>query len=323
MININKNMMLANPYSYESMRDMENKMCWHMNDLCNLRCEYCFFDYYNKENPLVGKYSPEEIYQKFKETRKNWYLFLSGGEPLLYPNFNKLVNLLRQDHGIQISTNLSNNKVKSFAEEVGPENICLINASLHIPEKNKNSLKKFIQNYHILREKGFEIMVSYVTYPPLLPTLKEDFKKLKEEGISNLHPITFQGVYNKKIYPKEYTINELKLIDSLSLEPFERLITKDETYFKGLECRAGRDYFYMELDGEVYNCATIRKSHGNLFEGTFKPRNCTINCPADKCNDSSQGITSLVRKPNLPPLNENNFFIKQFNFFKNKIAKIG
>lgn len=321
MIAINKDMTFENPYSYFTMSKMENKLCWHMNDLCNLRCEYCFFDYYTKENPLVGRLNPKEIYAAFKNTGKNWHLFLGGGEPLLYPRFNELINLLQQDHGIQISTNLFNKNVKSFANEVEPVNIYVINASLHVSEKNDTRMNKFIDNYHLLKKKGFEIMVSYVTYPPLFNRIKDDFKRLKKEGIEQVHPLTFQGQYKGKTYPGNYTKKEMEIIRELTLEPMELLVTTGKMNFKNKLCKAGKNYFYMETDGEVYKCASVRESCGNLFDNTFKPNESSLKCPVNQCMDSCLGITSLEKMPPIPKLKKESAFEKQLNRFKNILFK--
>jgi MoaA/NifB/PqqE/SkfB family radical SAM enzyme len=286
-----------------------------MNDLCNLRCEYCFFDYYTKENPLVGRLSPQEIYEAVQKTGRNWHFFLGGGEPLLYPKFNELINLLQQDHGIQISTNLFNKNVKAFAEEVEPINIYVINASLHIDTKNESRLKKFIDNYHLLKNKGFEIMVSYVTYPPLFSRMKEDFHHLKEEGVEQVHPLTFQGEYLGKMYPESYTRDQIEMIRELTLEPMELLLTTNNMNFQNQSCKAGKHYFYMETDGEVYKCASVRDSCGNLFDGTFKPMEQNLICPKAKCMDSCLGITSLEKMPKLPSLKKQNFVQKGFEVF--------
>jgi MoaA/NifB/PqqE/SkfB family radical SAM enzyme len=323
MIKVNKNMKVENPYTFEGLYSMEYKMCWHMNDLCNLRCEYCFFDYFTKENPLVGRLNPQEIYEAFKKTGKNWHLFLSGGEPMLYPRFNELINLLQQDHGIQISTNLFNKNVKSFAEEVYPVNINVINAALHIDTKTDTTLKKFIDNYHLLESKGFPMMVSYVTYPPLFNRIKQDFDLLKKEGITKVHALTFQGEYEGKMYPGSYTKEQIEIIKELSLDQNELFLTNNKMNFKGKMCHAGMKYFYMEIDGEVYQCVTVRKSSGNLFDGTFKPNEKPVCCPASHCQDSWMGRSSLLEKLDFDEDGKDqNIFMRKIEKIKNAYFKI-
>jgi MoaA/NifB/PqqE/SkfB family radical SAM enzyme len=301
---ITKDIITNESYMFEELREMQYKMVWHINELCNLRCAYCFYDYFTKESEVVGKYTPEQINDAFLRTERNWHLFISGGETMLYPRFNELITLLQKNNSITISSNLSNKNVERFAEEVSPYNFYNICASFHYSELTDSGREKFINNYHLLREKKFPIIVTYVVYPPSIEKIEEDFKFLKSHGIKNVHPISFRGVYNGMLYPKSYTNEEKQIIKNLALDEFELFSALDGMNFYGRSCKAGMDYFHMEIDGEVYNCGTIRESRGNLFKGTFKPNNSPIVCSAATCSDYCFGISSLVEKPETPKLVE-------------------
>ncbi|MBI2968682.1 MAG: hypothetical protein HYY40_12850 [Bacteroidetes bacterium] len=253
-----------------------------------------------KDPPEVGQLTPAQIKAAFDKTGKKWALFIGGGEPLLYPDFIKLVNTLKINHAIQISTNLFNKNVREFAERVTPENIININASVHILHHSSGSLAKFIQNYHLYMDKGFDITVSYVTYPPLFKRMKEDFAYLKSQGIKTIIPLTFQGFFEGKKYPGSYTSDQVKMILENVHEPLELLITLDRMKFYNRMCRAGSGYFFMDYRGDVWRCATIKESCGNLFNGTFSSRPGPAACPVDQCNDACFGIISQVEEP-FPP----------------------
>jgi len=290
------------PFSYSPMREMDGKICWHINDLCNFKCKYCFFPYFTEENPDAGRLSPEQIVEAFNKTGRKWHLYIAGGEPMLYPNFAELISLLKPHHPVQISTNLYNKKVKEFVERVTPDNVIMINGSLHITHHNKTSLAEFIKNYHLFLEKGFNIVVTYVTYPPLFERMEKDFEYMRSQGIQRIHPLTFQGMYEGKKYPGSYTKEQIKLIHDLSIDKREIFVTSNKLNFKNRLCRAGKDYFYMEINGEVYKCGTIRESCGNLFDGTFNPAEHPMTCPMTHCNDSGLGVSSLVKEPEMPKL---------------------
>lgn len=306
-------------FLFSRMRSMENRMVWHINDYCNFGCSYCFFPKFTEENPEVGRFSPQQIYDAFEATGRIWHLFIAGGEPLLYPNFIELVNLLKTKHPIQISTNLYNKNVKAFSEEVSPDNIIVINASLHLPHHNDKSLKKFLENYHVLKAKGFEILVSYVTYPPLFDRIKDDFQYLQDQGVDYLLPITFKGEYEGKQYPGSYTKDQTRIISELYQEQLELRLMLDQMNFNGQMCTAGKNYFQMELDGEVSRCCTIKESYGNLFQGTFvpdtKPRPCTSNI----CHDHCHGLMSLVEEPEILFLSDPTFLEKGIDRFQETI----
>ncbi|MBI2968684.1 MAG: radical SAM protein [Bacteroidetes bacterium] len=285
-------------------------MLWHINDLCNFGCVYCFFPKVEKEHPEVGRFTPQQIYEAFQKTGRNWHLFISGGEPLLYPDFIELVNLLKTNHPIQISTNLYNKNVKEFAERVSPENIIVINASLHILHHNSKSLQKFISNYHLFLNKGFDIIVSYVTYPPLFKRIKDDFLFLKNEGVQYVLPCTYNGTFEGKKYPGSYTREQMRIIREIYQEPLELLVVMDKMHFYNKLCRAGKDYFFMDLKGEVFRCCTIWDSYGNLYQGTFKPDTSAKPCTSHICHDHCHGMMSLIEEPQPPEeeFYENGFF---------------
>jgi MoaA/NifB/PqqE/SkfB family radical SAM enzyme len=281
-------------------------MVWHINEYCNFGCSYCFFDKFKQENPAVGRLSPKEIQQAFENTGRKWHLFITGGEPLLYPKFNELVNLLKPDHPIQISTNLYHKNVKAFAEEVSPENIITINVSLHIMHHSDSSLKQLLKNYHLLREKGFEILISYVTYPKLFHRIEQDFEFLKKEGVEYIIPLTYCGEYEGKRYPGNYTWDQARIIERIYQEPLELLVMMEQMKWQGQKCSAGKDYFHMNLNGDVSRCCTIQdKGHGNIYDGTFHANDISKPCPVGTCMDHCQGIMSVEPRPEpvrIPPM---------------------
>ncbi len=282
-------------------KSCENKICWQINNLCNFKCEYCFFPYYDEENPDVAKYSHKEILKAFDDTGRKWNIFISGGEPLLYPNFSELVNTVGPHHPIQISSNLYNKYVKEFANTVDPSNISVINASLHIGHHSEKSVLQFLRNYHLFLEKGFKIIVSYVTFPPLFSRIKDDFRFLKEQGVKQVVPLTYFGVHEGKPYPGSYTRDQVEILfDLTKTYPLERLNFLNKMEFKNKRCTAGQNFFFMNIQGDVSSCGTIGKPMGNLFEGTFKPNTSPMICTADNCNDNWLGILSLVDEPEIP-----------------------
>jgi MoaA/NifB/PqqE/SkfB family radical SAM enzyme len=293
---------------YKLFRQYENRIGWHINDLCNFQCEYCFSATYEKEDPNVGRYSPGQILESLNNTGRRWHIFIGGGEPLLYPDFNKLVNTISPFHPMQISTNLSNKNAIAFANEVAPEGITLLNASLHIGHHSEKSLARFIENYHLCVEKGFNIVVSYVAYPPLFKKIEDDFIFMRAKGIKQIIPKSYYGTFEGKEYPQAYTPEQLEIIHTLrSLSPNERLNGLKKMKFKNKQCNAGKNFFYMNVKGDLFNCGTLMKPHGNLFEGTFKPDDGPIRCPAEVCNDNCLGMLSLVDQPKMENLRKKTF----------------
>ena len=127
---------------------------WQINQRCNFNCPYCFRrlpdDDGKNENPDCGKYSPEHIARKFDQTDSVWRIYMTGGEPLLYPHFVELAKALTRRHYIAISTNLSTANAYDLAEAVETERLTSIKANLHIlqrentPDGPKDFFRKFL-----------------------------------------------------------------------------------------------------------------------------------------------------------------------------------
>lgn len=123
-------------------KDSKIEICFVINDICNLKCEYC--DFYNTVN-----YDVTKIWDKINELtayRDDILIDVTGGEPTLN---NKLFYILstKQNQNIEISTNLTNNvDVYNKIVDYG----ALLHVSLHYNElKRKNIVDNFIKNIEI------------------------------------------------------------------------------------------------------------------------------------------------------------------------------
>lgn len=68
---------------------------------CNLNCAYCDTKWANEAEVSYCEYTIDELYQMIKESKvKN--ITLTGGEPLIQPNMDRLLNRLRQDASLRI-----------------------------------------------------------------------------------------------------------------------------------------------------------------------------------------------------------------------------
>lgn len=149
---------------------------------CNLRCDYCDTKWANEADVSCNIYSIDEIYQMIKESKvKN--VTLTGGEPLIQPNMDKLLARLQRDPAlrVEIETNGSVDISAYFPTSVsftldyktsvsGMEHrMCLANYENVRPQDtvkfvvgSKEDLEKaknIIETYHLI-EKGCGIYLS-------------------------------------------------------------------------------------------------------------------------------------------------------------------
>lgn len=266
---------------------------WLINHKCNFRCEYCFFseEFRSIEDSESGIYSTDHIFPSFNNTGETWWIYITGGEPFLYPNFVELCEKLTQNHFITINTNLSTSNTKFFAERIDPTKVYSINAALHILEREKKGgVNKFIDVVNLYQEKGFEVRVEYVVYPSLINRLNSDFEMLKQNGVKILNIKTFRGKYNNLFYPSAYNDDERRLISNLAIDKVEVDLVDKKLSFFGKNCSAGKDFFTMNPGGDLRRCSTGAKTYGNIFKGTFVPDQFAKPCPFPYCGCPYEGL---------------------------------
>ncbi len=260
---------------------------WHLTDVCNFECEYCHPQIARRKNKtLPHTYSAKQIADRFNDLDEKILLSMSGGEPFLFPNFvDFCYEITENGNIISINTNLSHNElIKDFAERINPKKVKGIYAAMHIQERERKGIpiEEFVDNVLSLQKKGFNTIVFYVLYPPLLNRFKRDLDKLVDSGVLNIQAKLFKGVYNRKIYPDSYTKEEKNRIISYKNNTYP--LTMDylgglATSFLGKKCLAGVNSFKVEVNGEVYRCAGVKKSYGNLYKNTFKKDSEPQPCP--------------------------------------------
>jgi MoaA/NifB/PqqE/SkfB family radical SAM enzyme len=280
----------------EILANSDRNMLWWMNRQCNFNCVYCFRKWGDvhglTEEPTSGKYSAEHIAERFDETGKVWHIYMTGGEPLLYPHFVKLAKELTRGHYISVSTNLSMSNAYELAETIDSKRVRQINANVHIleREKIKDGVKEYLRKFLYLQERGFNIHSLYITYPLLFGRIEEDIKRLRGEGVKRIKIKVFQGKYDSRRYPRDYSDEERAFIRGLGLDNYEQEILVCHVSFLGRKCQAGYLAFNMDMSGKVTRCSTLKDEYGNLFEGTFGPGKSSRRCTAKKCACPYQGM---------------------------------
>jgi hypothetical protein len=280
----------------EISTEIKYDMSWEMNHRCNFNCVYCFRKHPDEdrrtEDPACARYSAEHIAQRFDETGKPWRIRLSGGEPLMYPGFLELAALLTRTNYIYVNTNLSTPNAYDFADAVKPDRVARIYASLHILEREKspNGVRDFLRKFLFFQERGFDINLVYVAYPPLLERISRDITWWRCQGVRRIVIKMFQGKFEGKHYPRDYTDVETSLLKWLRLDYSEEEILARRVSFLGRKCQAGHRAFAMDISGNVKRCNSLKEGYGNLFEGTFRPGRFTRRCTARRCLCTNEGV---------------------------------
>ncbi|MEM7817189.1 MAG: hypothetical protein QXZ20_04710 [Candidatus Aenigmatarchaeota archaeon] len=272
---------------------------------CNYNCKYCLWNRFSPPEFKSVYYSYKdwiEVFSKFSPS----IFTITGGEPLLYKDIDLLIDNFPSFHIISsLVSNLSVNLEKLI--NLKNKNFRIM-ASFH-PDMVKK--ETFFKNILLLKKAGFRnITVNFVAYPSYLkeiPQLKNFFEK--EKGI-------FFRVDTFKDPNYNYTQEEVSLVRYYKRK---KIIAKDRTEGYNFEdfspkiCSAGKNYFIIISNGNVYSCMEgyyysecspfkDKKNKidnfymGNLFLKDFRPylknRIC-YSCCAELCDIELAGVRRI------------------------------
>lgn len=219
--------------------DYDAWIIYTLDYVCNLRCEYCFnksTKYNINKNPTINI---KKLFKSLKKTRKTFLItFTGGGEPFLFKNIIEASIILSKNHFLTFNTNLTIPKIKEFAEKINPNRVKFIVASLHLETlKKMNLLDTYIENFLLLKNKGFNISPRAVAYPKIKNNVKYYMKYFKNRGINIIFD-PYLGEFNNKPYPESYTKKELKLFN-LNDDEIKIFQTKNQL------CNSGYNFLFV------------------------------------------------------------------------------
>ena len=269
------------------MQEEQLYASWVPTRACNFSCKYC---YSPGKNTRAHNISVQRLCNALGEHGKRWIVNISGGEPFLYPGFVEICRELTKEFRIKVNSNLSlNAQVREFSSAINPDKVELINASLHIEERERlNNVEDFIENVLLLKNRGFKLEVKFVLHPTLIERFQRDCQYFDSRGIK-LFPKPFKGEYLGSLYPKAYP-EKVKNFFSNSVPgsafyPF---------CFKGINCMAGKSFIRIHPNGIITRCTNDSSVLGDIDNG-FKLRDTSTPCRSYRC--SCFGYNLIERKP--------------------------
>jgi len=265
-------------------------MTWEITNLCNFSCDYCQNSAkktQKKENPRTH----QEIVNAFNNTKKKWFINITGGEPLIYPGFLELVSELSINHYISIDTNLSTDDVYKLPNIKNPKNLMGIFSGVHFADRDKykSNLDDYIKKVRFLQDKEIMVFASCIAFPDAYEDAKNQIDYLIDNGIKFISPKLYIGEYKGKYYPYDYNKQYLKKMETLKT-CFEFDFIEFDRKTKGKTCLSGKKYFYMDKDDDLSRCSTISTKLGNFFTDDFDTILITKKCTADLCILAFEGI---------------------------------
>lgn len=258
---------------------------WTILHTCNFRCSYCWIPTKLLGQKIQQYATPQQWGQAFDRTGLTWYLHLTGGEPLAYPKFIDLCEILTVKHVIALNTNLSLPAAETFAKAIDPNRVTYVMASLHTAQRQRRtgSMDVFFRRCRVLQDHGFLVLPETVATSEVLA----DWEHIRSAGRAfGVHMIP--KIRRGEGYPLAYTPEEQRILREAWAETEEVYASRfvDErpvndltadakfltglTNYKGRRCGAGQTFVGINPPGEVTRCAGGSDKLGNILRGTFR-----------------------------------------------------
>lgn len=269
--------------------------------LCNMNCAMCYVRMSREEMEHKGRLcTAEEWIELAKEMQKEGVLFvlLTGGEPLLYPDFKKVYLALRE-MGMIVSVNTNGTLIDDewvgFFSEYKPRkiNITLYGGSEDTYERlchYRGGYKKTLHAIEQLRDNNVDIKINYTVTTENCLEAEQAIQWAKERDL----PITIDTYMipvkrerskpfdmQSRLIPEDAAkarVNCWKL--HMGMSEFKRNVEEmceeskmiAEHEYKqscGMLCHAGKSSFTVTWDGRMMPCLTLEKVQINVFEEGF------------------------------------------------------
>lgn len=185
---------------------------------CNLSCSYCDTTWANEKECPYEEMSPLDIFNYIKSTKVR-NVTLTGGEPLLQKDIDKLIDLIEEDHNtrIEIETNgavdirrFSSDKVTFTMDyklpQSGMEDKMLLENFSFLKEKDT---VKFVASSKEDLDKAYDIIKKYSLIGKCHVYFSPVFGKIEPEEIvdymisNNMNDIRLQIQMHKVIWDPE------------------------------------------------------------------------------------------------------------------------
>lgn len=259
-------------------------------DNCNLRCGSCLFLLQNKNNSIPSYINADDfdkVLKKYNRHNKAITIFIAGGEPLLHPELERILDICRSNStaDIKISTNgiLIKEKIGIFSK------VDYVNVSMDAYDREsfrnnrggtEGQYDAILEGLDLLREKAVYFSLSFLLSGKNVSEAENMIKfaeKVRPNFISfhNVNPHG-SGRFRPLMLQDRPTRHFLKKIMARKDYPFDIdmpvIFDTDSPVFKEARCIQPWYYFDFNPAGDISYCCHMLHDEaiGNVFKGYDK-----------------------------------------------------
>jgi MoaA/NifB/PqqE/SkfB family radical SAM enzyme len=260
---------------------------------CNMTCPYCIVDWSKQKY----NFDPEKFRAIVTEISKlpyNVSLRIGvGGEIFTSPEIlSFLSNICNENNnifGLSFSTNLQADWKTIIDPFLRSTNTRKLGIGCTLHDTVIEDIDLFFEKVSRLRESGVSPYVGYVALPQRIKYIRQYKKRCHELGVPFIMNALIgrvrgvEGANPNLIYPRDYILQELRELKELWDTPHSYQMLVEACSTRGMICSAGKNYLYIDSDGNVYPCNKIRFFMGNILKtGISLCLEDTI-CPMEIC----------------------------------------
>ncbi len=266
--------------------------------LCNMNCEMCYIRLSKEEMLKEGHiHSADEWLDIARQMKKLGTIFvlLTGGEPFLYPEFEKLYKGLKK-LGMIITINTNGTLItEEIAKMLGKDKPRRVNVTLYGASNdtyneichNPYGFDQVINGIQLLKKYNIDVKLNGT----LVPQNKNELSKLYEIAheldlylkvdtymfplhkrnrnlFDNQQRLSAQEAGHYYLLTKKKTYTEEKFRNYK--EYMESHICVPDNIDCSLQCRAGKSSFWIQWNGNMTPCVFMNNPGINVFENNFE-----------------------------------------------------